>query len=250
MDKRLLIFVVIGILAAVFVNNNITGSAIKTFCGCESIMDPVCSTDDRSYLNNCVLDCFNLEKRHKGSCNICGDGFCDDKESQYTCHIDCKRDLCNTTEHPYGNCIGERPFYCTRDGELKVDCNRCGCPFGQYCQTENNSCAHLLGMRCKINEVEFLKCGPYRPFFCNDNDKIIERCDFCGCPKDRVCNRDYECVLSKCDDGTEIRQCAEDKPKWCFYGELIYRCDKCGCPDGLTCRRDGVCVNTTKQETI
>ena len=242
MEKRALVLVIIGIIAAVYINN-ITGSAVKTFCDCVSKMDPVCSLNETTYLNKCVADCFSIPFKHKGACNICGDGICDNKESQYNCPIDCRRELCNNTAHPYGYCIGEQPFYCTRDGELIANCTSCGCPFGQYCITKNNTCAHLLGMRCKVDETEYLKCSVNKPFFCNDNDKLIERCDICGCPKDMACGKGAKCVPSKCEDYTEIRKCSPTKPKYCFYGQLIERCGKCGCPDGLVCRPDGVCFN-------
>jgi hypothetical protein len=64
------------------------------------------------------------------------------------------------------------------------------------------------------------------------------------------CWRGAKCGPSICSDNTTIRSCSPDKPKYCFYGQLIERCFKCGCPTGLDCLPDGRCINSTMYATI
>lgn len=241
MDKRAVVYLIIAVIAALYIGD-MTGSVIKTFCGCDRNLNPVCSANETTYLNKCVADCFNKKVKHNGACNICGDGICDSKENGFSCHIDCERDVCNDTfKTPYGYCKPEKPYYCS-EGVFVNNCTYCGCATGQYCVTQNNACAHLLGARCIVDETEFLECSSTKPLFCNDDGILIERCDFCGCQNDMMCTKEGKCVPLRCNDGTLVRKCSSDKPKYCFLGELIDKCRICGCPEGKACTIYDTCI--------
>ena len=49
-------------------NNRVTSNNSKNECICANRFEPVCGKNNKDYLNECYMNCENIQKKHNGSC--------------------------------------------------------------------------------------------------------------------------------------------------------------------------------------
>ncbi len=89
-------------------------------------------------------------------------------------------------------------------------------------------------------------CPDGTPYYqCNnegqycDGGVLINNCSKCGCSSGSCCEETTNLCSSTCLDGTALRECSDNKPKYCGlnpeggtdYCSLFDYCSKCGCPE-------------------
>ncbi|XP_053546438.1 agrin isoform X2 [Bombina bombina] len=120
---------------------------------CQSIYDPVCGSDKRTYGNPCELEATScaLKKeitvKHKGPCDRCGKcqfgAICEAETGRCVCPTECitsAQPVCGTDGNTYGSECELHVRACTQQTDLQVaaqgDCKTCGntiCSFGAKC---------------------------------------------------------------------------------------------------------------------
>ncbi|XP_029434147.1 LOW QUALITY PROTEIN: agrin [Rhinatrema bivittatum] len=120
---------------------------------CQSIYDPVCGSDNRTYGSSCELDAMacllkkEMKVKHKGPCDRCGKcqfgAICEADTGRCVCPTECvpsAQPVCGTDGNTYGNECELHVRACTQQTNLQVaaqgDCKSCGstvCSFGAQC---------------------------------------------------------------------------------------------------------------------
>ena len=85
----------------------------------------------------------------------------------------------------YGMCSQTKPFYC-ENGTLVKHPNKCGCP-NNYKNVMGENCEEII--KCKDGTTAG-ECSENKPFYCVEGEYMIQRADYCGCPKDEVAKGD------------------------------------------------------------
>ena len=103
----------------------------------------------------------------------------------------------------------------------------------------NGSLTKTLPIVCKQSSTcsdgtFYDECSATKPLYCS-NGNLVNKCSFCNCPSQQLCNETTEVCYSVCDDNTPYGQCSISKPKYCDNGNLIDNCTRCGCLVGQNC---------------
>ncbi|CAJ0962275.1 unnamed protein product, partial [Ranitomeya imitator] len=150
---------------------------------CQSVYDPVCGSDSRTYGNPCELEstACALKKeiaiKHKGPCDRCKKcqfgAICEAETGRCVCPTECvpsAQPVCGTDGNTYGSECELHVRACTQQINLQVaaqgDCKTCGntiCGFGAKCV--NNQCV------CQPCERQ-----PYLPVCGSDGVTYDNRC--------------------------------------------------------------------------
>lgn len=117
-------------------------------------------------------------------------------------YLDSSKKVCEDGT-PYSQCSINNFKYCD-NGELKYDCNLCGCSINGEC-TLSGVCRE----RTCFDGTKFGFCNQNKkPNFCQ-NGQIKEVCSLCGCTNGKECNQDGTCkhiiVESDIIENTDIK---------------------------------------------
>jgi len=74
---------------------------------------------------------------------------------------------------------------------LVPDCVACGCPSGEYCNTETGECQ--IGCVTGVWAGSCFSGQP--PLYCNENAQTVNDCEKCGCPWNQECLMDGSCGI-------------------------------------------------------
>ena len=85
------------------------------------------------------------------------------------------------------------------------------------------------------DETLYDSCSATKPLYCDGNGNLINKCGFCHCPTNQLCNITNEGCYPICSDNTPYGQCSVTKPLYCDNGNLINKCTQCECPSGKSC---------------
>lgn len=107
--------------------------------------------------------------------------------------------------------------------------------------TCQNECSQDGLKRCFGNGYQ--TCGNY------DTDTCLEWSSTTSCSANTIC-QNGNCIQQKCSDGTLYNQCSNNKPKYCYNGNLIDNCQMCGCSDNMVCQEENTCVEINQNECI
>jgi hypothetical protein len=78
-------------------------------------------------------------------------------------------------------------------------------------------------------------CSATKPLYCDGNGNLINKCSFCCCPTNQLCNTTSEECYPICSDNTPYGQCSVTRPLYCDNGILINKCTQCSCPSDKKC---------------
>jgi len=133
-------------------------------------------------------------------------------------------------------CSARKPRYCD-NGNVVDNCNVCGCPSNQFCQT-NGSC--IVAKPCSNGTIHG-NCSLTKPLYCQ-NGTLIENCSICGCNSRQACQTNGSCIIQQCSDKTSYNNCSITKPLYCENETLIDKCSICGCSENQTCLANETCA--------
>ncbi|XP_072282510.1 agrin isoform X1 [Pyxicephalus adspersus] len=151
---------------------------------CQSVYDPVCGSDSRTYGNPCELEATacalkkEITIKHKGPCDRCRKcqfgAICEAETGRCVCPTECipsAQPVCGTDGNTYGSECELNVRACTQQINLQVaaqgDCKTCGntiCSFGAKCI--NNQCV------CQACERQ-----PYLPVCGSDGVTYDNQCE-------------------------------------------------------------------------
>ena len=113
----------------------------------------------------------------------------------------------------YFSCSRNMPFYCG-SGDLKNDCQRCGCESNDICQVDG-SCLRLT---CS-DGTAYGECSRNNPFLCL-NGKLREVCNVCGCDEGE-CLGDGSCGEVMEELGIIIEPESPEVEKERFFDRIV-----------------------------
>nr|XP_033777434.1 agrin isoform X2 [Geotrypetes seraphini] len=230
---------------------------------CQSIYDPICGSDNRTYGSSCELDAMacllkkEITLKHKGPCDRCGKcqfgAICEAETGRCVCPTECvpsSQPVCGTDGKTYGSECELHVRACTQQINLKVaaqgDCKSCGstiCSFGAQCVDGQCVCPQCDRQPylqvCGSNGITYDSKCHLQTASCQQK-KVIELSrigpceDECGSGGSGS-GEDAECEQDRCrkyggswDEDTEDERCVCD-----FTCHAVLRNPVCG-SDGLT----------------
>ncbi|RMD62347.1 hypothetical protein D6833_07055, partial [Candidatus Parcubacteria bacterium] len=144
---------------------------------------------------------------------------------------------------PLSTCSSNRPLYCDANGTLVDNCNDCGCPPGELCQTADGTCSPTP--LCD-DGTPGNTCSDTQPLFCDTSTappQLVPDCQTCGCPAGSACDTTTLDCVPACQDNTPVGKCSATRPYFCDASQnLVEDCNTCGCNANEVCDASGKCV--------
>ncbi len=231
--------------------------------------------------NEVFMKSFNLEGSYSWNCKVYDDsgnydwGYILFNNQQLSASFSvkkCDSAVCNINNIiPQPECTSECNLgetKCSKDGYLICQkysfiskdkkeqiCNKWNpninqCPLNTIC---NNGQCILPFVTCTSE----CNLGERR---CNANGYQICLQNQNGCSEwgeVKICLQNQECsqgycsnLKNKCIDGTSIKECSNNKPKYCSDGILKDDCSICGCNNNGICLEDGTCISRLEYKKV